>query len=313
MGSQRLPQSLRCVLATLVVCVAVVAPQPGFANGEADDGFDRLGAEEPTPVAGVELAAGQAVHGAVLGIQGCMAAGCDSALPFVLSPAIGAAAGAGGGFLWTRHRDVTPGRATSVNSAAMWSGLVALTFSSVSGIDHRSAMATMMATQLVGTTAGWMLADWLQPTAGDVALMNTAGIWSGVIYLLMTSGVLQLNLSPAVGMTGLAAAAATGITAGGFAARTWPMSRGRAALISASGLVGSTLGAVTPRLIAGDAATTPASSAVTTGGAVLGLGLSAFLTRNLNARDEDNGPTTSFSVTPATDGTGAVGSVVGRF
>ena len=54
-------------------------------------------------------------------------------------------------------------------------------------------------------------------------------------------------------------------------------------------------------------------SGAASAGALGGLGLGALLTLHMDARDDQEGPTTSFTITPDLEGHGVIGSVSGRF
>jgi len=91
--------------------------------------------------------------------------------------------------------------------------------------------------QLLGIGAGRLAWTELRPSAGDVALASSVGLWSGVVAALLIAEA--DTYGPTMGT--LLFCSDVGLIAGGLIASSAPMSRGRTLLLDADGLLGMPL------------------------------------------------------------------------
>jgi hypothetical protein len=259
------------------------------------------GPEQPTGFARGGLLVWQTMHGAAQGLLLCGIADCESrgALGAAL---LGASIGAGTSWLMTKN-GITPGQSAAINSGTTWGvwyGLVAIT---VFELDDDGALGTVMASMAALTTAGIGLAVFNPPTAGQVSLANSGGLWSGVVMalFLFTSDNSDEETFMAVEsvVTGL------GLTTFALLSRSYPVSRGRVLLIDAGGILGGLLGAATVALLSEDGDAILIGSAV---GALGGLGLTTWITRDFDG-PPDSGP--QVTLAPTLMGRQGAGLVLG--
>lgn len=313
----------KCRLAVAVAAVVVVGLWSGSAAGvvptHPEDverqatNFDRLDAETAGTAGRVELAVGQGVHGGLVGLEGCLAAGCESSLALAAVPTSTAAAGAGLAWLASPSQGVTPGLANAVNSGALWGGMYGLGAGAVSRTTHRRAMGATMAGHLLGAGAGlWAAHEW-RPTGGDVALVNAYGLWSGVLYQLVSTGIVQLDQSPRFGVGSMMAVTGAAKIGGGFLAHHLPVSRTRVGVTSLLGLVGAATGAGMAALVGSSEVGTRSWSTAVLVGAVGGLTGGAVVTRGLDEESGTRNDSTSVGLMAAPDGEGMTGMISGRF
>lgn len=314
------------VVSTVLLPTVAVADETEATQAEQQDGmhqpadaqarpFDRFDLEQPTFWSRGELAAGLTIHGAATGVQACMMFDCRSTAAVAATTTAGAAVGMTGGLLWSRYYDVTHGRANAINSGGLWGTVAGIGAGVLSNVSHPTAMGLTIGGRLTGIAAGYLLAETLRPTAGDVALVNLGAVWAGASYLLLTSGALGLEMSPQLGFGTLLAASTLGGAVGAATTRIIPMSRTRTSLISASGLFGAFAGLAAPAIATGGDAELPALSTGALIGTVAGLTAGGFFTRNFDDPEQFERPNLSLSVTPSSPGThsGVSATVSGRF
>lgn len=280
---------------------------------------DRLGIEEPTGLARAELVSFQTLHGVVLGAESCIAFSCRSARVGVSSLVVGGGAGLGLSLYLTRD-GVTPGHALAINSGVEWGlweaiGLNFLTRNWQSG--PANSVLPLMFGQLAGLGAGAGVWQAYRPNAGDVAMVNAGGIWSGAFTALTFStfgiphnqqglfGTLLLTTN----LGGLGSA---------LLARNFPMSRGRMYVINTGGLLGGLLGVGLVILGGGDRIDSRVVSGSAMIGAGGGLAVSTLLTEGWTIRDGDSSSdgateTSSLFLRPTLRGEGALLSIGGSF
>ena len=199
-------------------------------------------AEKKTGIARAELAIFQTINGLSAAGELCIIAECQDSRLIIGGLAAGAGAGLGLS-LWATRNGITPGHALALNSGTFWgftNGLFLDLALPEDGFDSKRLPTLMVGGQIAGLLAGQLAYNELQPTAGDVALMNTTGFWSGVIMLLI-NGVLEPQEIQPVGLSTLLAIDA-GLVGGALLSKYAPMSRGRAFVIDAGGIVGTLTG-----------------------------------------------------------------------
>lgn len=291
-------------------------PEMDEAKLEASvDSWDRLGVDEPRKRARAELAIFQLYHGLFFGYQSCSIFDCDDPDIVNLLAVSGAGIGLGGSFLVARD-GITSGQARAINSGSLWGAWTGFASAGLLGDYSRpTILRTMMMTQAAGTAAGYLLSEQLRPTGGDVRLVNHAGFWSGIYYLAITDGILQIDQTDRSLATGLLVSTYLGAILGSQVAIERPMSAARVYLITVSGILGAHAGAaIAYSGESNNALNTRLTAATTLIGITTGLGVGAVLTRELD-QDEPayQRANMSFSMIPTNDGDGVIGSLSGHF
>jgi len=241
---------------------------------------DRLGIEGPDLFARAELTFFQTLHGVVLGLEACVLLDCGDSIRLRVGTLL---AGGGAGLaasLLTTGDGITPGHALLIDSATGWGfwNALALNFVLDNWRDDRASTGLMMAGQLGGLGAGVYLWDAFRPQAGDVSLVNSAGVWSGILTIFAFEAF-DLTLRDREAFGTLLATTNLGGLAGATWAQDHPMGRGRVFVINASGVVGALLGFGTAALVAGEDVSDEAMFGSGIAGTLAGLGLGAYLTQ----------------------------------
>lgn len=288
------------------------APQPQESSPPRQ-GWDRLGVESASPRARLTLAGGQTGHGVILGIQSCAILDCGNEQVAIFMPTLGGLIGLGASLLYTADDGITPGEAAAINAGTIWGGWLGLMSGLVGDFDSDNVVRTMMAGQLVGTAGGYLLAQSLRPTAGDVRLINSAGAWTVFYYLAITDGILELNQSSTALQRGALVSSLFGGLVGAQFSAIHPMSDSRVGIISLSGGVGLLLGSAIPVISAGTDISGRTVVSMATLGATFGLVAGFLLTQDWDDPTYYGSTSTSLSVVPTLDGRGMVGGVQGSF
>jgi hypothetical protein len=264
--------------ATRLVRDAHLGVGPGaHEEGDGDPGGHE-NRETASRSARAELAVFQTLHGIALGIETCVVAECNSG-EAVFGLAL--AGGAAGALISLGAMDhLTPGQRALLNSGTAWGAVNAGLLLTATQPDGQAIGLTLIAGQGAGLFAGAALFA-AHPTAGQVALANSGGEWAGVLTgLVLAASNADLNERGAA--ITLMAAIDAGIAGGALLASRRPeVSRAQTLVIDAGGIAGAVGGGSLGVVISGNASdrTTPALAAV---GAVVGLGVAAYFTRDWN-------------------------------
>jgi hypothetical protein len=237
------------------------------------------GAEQPTGFARGGLVVWQTLHGATQGLLLCAIADCETR-PFLGAALAGAAIGAASSWLLT-EQGITPGQSAAINSGTAWGawyGIVAIT---VFEIRDEAALGTVMASMAALTGAGVALAVLNPPTAGQVSMANSGGLWAGVVTALFLLTANDGDTKTFMAIESVVTS--VGLTSFALLSASLPVSRGRVLLIDAGGILGGLLGAATVALLSDDRDAILVGSAV---GTLSGLGLTTWLTRNFDGPPE---------------------------
>ena len=219
------------------------------------------------------------------GVAASLIAGTQDNSTIITASAIG---GIGAGFLavyYGTDRNLALGTSsltvTSSLIGGVGGGLIAA-MASNSGVD---VYAPLIGGGLViGGVAGYLVGDRTHPEPGDSAVINSGALWGTV-----AGGLFALSFNPdsqiAAGL--VASGLGMGTAAGVLLQRYFKVSRGRAALIDASGVVGIVLGLATENLVEQAINSRVTSSQERTanyalGGLAAGLVLGGVLTRSLD-------------------------------
>jgi hypothetical protein len=256
----------------------------GLLARQEEPGRGRRGrnGERFTALAKAEIISGQTLHGVVIGGELCLATDCgEKAL--VTSLMLGG--GAGLGLSWYLTRDgITPGLALSLDSGAIWGGVQAGLWNAAGDTEDETLGLTLILGQAVGMGLGGAYYYALEPTAGQVSLTNSGGMWSLASFFLL-QGIVDEDVSDGALFGGAALSSLGGLAVGGALGRYVPMSRSRVALIDTGGLVGGLAGGGIA-VLSGVDDQRPAFALVQLG-VLSGLGLSAWLTEGWDEGDED--------------------------
>ncbi|QSQ11247.1 hypothetical protein [Myxococcus landrumensis] len=218
----------------------------------------------------------QTLHGATQGILLCAIADCSSQ-GYATSAMLAAGLGATSAALLAQG-GITSGQAASVNSGTVWGLWFGI--SSIYGfnMDGERALATAMIGGLAFTGIGALVATTIQPTSGQVSMVNSGGLWAGVVTALFLGSLNDVGTEKMF-IAGMAASSA-GILGLSFLAQDLPVSRGRILLIDAGGILGGLLGASTMFMFTQNDDDAIVFSAGL--GAVGGLALVTYLTRDFD-------------------------------
>lgn len=263
--------------ATRRVRAAHLGLAPGAAEQPGPPPPERAAVESPSRGARAELALFQSLNGLALGIELCVAARCDSAQAYLGLALLGTAAGTIGSLA---APDLTPGQRALLNSGTAWGAVnaVLLLIATNHDSDGHDIAAGLIAGQSLGLVAGAALFP-LHPTAGQVALANSGGVWAGALTAL-TSDAIGSHLDQHARATIALVAIDGGIAAGGYLASRWPVvSRAQTLVIDAGGIAG-TLGGGSLGVVISGSTSGRAAPALAAAGAVVGLAAAAYFTRD---------------------------------
>lgn len=223
----------------------------------------------------------QTLHGATQGILLCAIADCRDQ-GYVAASMLGAGAGVTSALLLSQG-GITSGQAAVINSGTVWGFWFGIASMLAFDLEGDDALGSVVIGGAGFTGVGVLLANLVQPTAGQVSMANSGGLWAGVVTALF----LATSESDDTKSFFAAELAATSAGIIGFAmlSRSLPVSRGRMLLIDAGGIVGGLLGASTMyTFTGGDSGANGDAILISAGvGALGGLALTAYLTRNFDA------------------------------
>jgi hypothetical protein len=262
------------------------------------------GPEAPSGGARASLTVVQTLHGMTQGILLCAIAECEGRV-FVAVSLLGASAGAASSLLLTEN-GLTSGQASAINSGTLWGFWFGIAGLSAFDLEGDAVLAAPMLGAAGLTGMGILLAQFVRPTAGQVSMANSGGLWAGVVMalLLATSNGSDSQTFFAIEL----GTTAVGLLSLGLLSNTYPVSRGRVLIIDAGGILGGLLGASVTYLVAGN----DVGDGIligTAAGVIAGLGTAAYLTRDFDASDAPQA-----TVVPAVMGREGAGvAVVGRF
>jgi len=242
--------------------------------------------EEATLLARLELVAGQTLHGVAQGLYISGVADEEDIAP--VTTLVGGLVGGVGAFYFTR-KGISHGPAMAINAGTYWGMTNGLLFFLPRGdLSTEARWASMLVFTTAGTGLGIFIASELRPRAGQVALTNSAGFWSGALatYLLMAS-----NQSRDPRLFGLIQASTdAGLLGGMVLSMFLDTSRFRMLLIDVGGVLGTLFGTGLSVVLA-DGYDIPTFGACAAGSTLAGLALATYLTRDV---DREDAPAVSF-------------------
>lgn len=272
--------------------------------------------QSATTIARQELIGGQVVNGIMLTVEACLVLQCRFTLVSApLGLAVGLALGgtAGGALAFALSTDgVTPGAAHAVTLGTMWGLWHGVTLGFATGAFESADYAAgsvalgMGVGQLSGLALGAALNAALLPTASQVLLTTSGGIWMTVLAGLafaMTDA--EPNDAP-LGLT-LLVASDVGLATGAILAGLKPIRTARVLLIDAGGLLGMFVGMIVAINAGGPEVDGRWMSPSLAVGAVTGLATAAAITAGMDEGDADGDPLVALFLVPAPGG--ALGSM----
>ncbi|MEC7242470.1 MAG: hypothetical protein VXW32_14640 [Myxococcota bacterium] len=164
----------------------------------------------------------------------------EPAVPVTMAMA-GLGLGVGGAYLLDRHYDMDRGHAMAIFTGE-WAGLMNgyLASAIAKPRDYRGHWRYMLGGTLVGGTAGAAAGHYLDLSSGDMALINTGGLWGGVVGLTSLY-YLEAN-DDAASYIRFAGAVNAGMAIAAGLTRRWSPSRKQMAVINMSAVAGAALG-----------------------------------------------------------------------
>jgi hypothetical protein len=237
----------------------------------------------PTTLARLELVAGQTLHGFALGMASCnLAPPCPDG---DTSPGAGLAGAVIGGGLsfFLSYRGIRPGQALAVNAGTLWGAAEGLFLSTA--INDGNPSVGAMVGMVLGTASGALLALMLQPSASQVALVDTCALWVSVMTVVAS---LTATISGyAIGISEVVALNVA-LAGGAILSQYAKLSRARLFVIDGGGILGMLAGfagavAVPSTLLQRSSAIQGIIFAVLT---LAGLGTATYLTQGFDSPAE---------------------------
>jgi hypothetical protein len=236
--------------------------------------------QHPTSIARAELVFFQTLHGIALGAEVCAMAGCDSSQPWVLSMMLGGGAGFATSWHFSRH-GVTPGLSRALTDGVLWGAANGIGLAlATDATDHSYATGAFLASgQLAGLGLAGLLYAELEPSAGQVSLTMSGGLWSLAVFGQLI-GAFDPHYDPQTWAALLMGTGNAGVLAGALLAHSVPMTTSRVLLIDAGGLLGTLSGLGLAVLAQGDDVHAAATLVPGLLGTLTGLGVAYYLTQD---------------------------------
>ena len=263
--------------------------------------------ERPTRAARAELALFQTLHGIAVGAELCVLLNCSDASSALATVTLLGGVGLASSLLATPG-GIRPGTTALLDSGVEWGAWNAVAVATAGDFGSHGVAGSLLLAQGLGLGAGGALASTLRPTAGQVSLANTVGLWAGLLTLF-ARGADDFSGTRRSIMLSLLGTSDAGLLAGSLLAARFPTSRGHALLIDAGGAAGAVLALGTVAIVGGNGTSGHTYFLAMIPGTLIGLGASAYFTRNWDA---PNLPI-DLAVAPLPDGHGATAGVAGRF
>lgn len=265
----------------------------------------------PTTAARAELIFFQTLHGVALGLEVCAMAECEAAEPWVGTMMLGGGAGFAASYLLSRD-GVSPGLARALTNGTIWGAAhgieVFIGTEMEQGVDEEIRLgASLGLGQLGGVGVAALLYNALHPTAGQVSLASSGGIWASVITGEML-GIIQPDEANGGVAWLFMATGDLGLIAGGLLGAHQPMSASRVLMIDAGGVLGSLVGLGLGVLVAPDDEFGDQDLGVTFGvgliGTLAGLGSAYYFTNEWDGAGSDAAQSTTpqLALVPSQDG-----------
>jgi hypothetical protein len=232
------------------------------------------------------------LYGIWLGIATDIMFEIDGERAVIVPPLVGLGAGIGLSLAATSTYQLTVGEAWTIITGldygtingALWAG----------GLDmsDKGVVGTAVATSFAATSIGVLVANEKSPSAGDIELVRSSLLWGTVAGFLATF-VIAPDASSTSAFKAVAASMDAAFLIGVGLANYVDVSRNRMLIIDAGALAGGLFGLGIAWLAAGTDNSGRGLAGAALGGMLAGIGVTAWLTRNLDAQDTNiaQGPT----------------------
>ncbi len=274
---------------------------------EDNDEEDTGGVERASRAARAELAFFETFHGIAAGIEVCVLVNCNSAEAALSFPLL-----LGGGALaitlGTTSGGVRPGTASLLEDGVLWGSWNALAIGESTNARSTRLGGGLLLGQGLGLAVGGVLASTVQPTAGQVSLSTTVGMWTGLL-VWFSRGAGNLSTASDASLAAMVTTSDIGLAAGALLSAGYPVSRGHALLIDSGGIGGALLGLGVVAVIGGSGTHWSTYYKAMVPSTLMGLAAAAYLTRGWDVPE----PPVTMTLAPAPSGAGAVAMVGGRF
>jgi hypothetical protein len=283
---------------------ARLRPAPRLAEDSVTE--NAFGPERNTGGARASLIVTQTIHGMTQGLLLCGIADCEEQ-GYSSAALLGAGVGAGASILGSMG-GITPGQSAAINSGTTWGFWFGIASIYALDTEGDESLGLVIASGAGFTGLGLLVAHAGQPTAGQVSMANSGGLWTGVVTALflgtLDSGDTQSFFGAELAATG------GGLLAFGLLSRTVPVTRGRMLLIDAGGIIGGLTGAAAVFSVIGSDSNSGDAILLGAGlGTMGGLALTTYLTRNFDYRNVPE-----VTLAPTTTKHGGMGlAMMGRF
>jgi hypothetical protein len=180
----------------------------------------------------------------------------------------------------------------------------------LNGEDYHVYLPLIGTGLVVGGIAGYLVGDQTHLSPGDSAVINSGALWGTVAGSLFS---FTFKGGDQIGAGLVATGLGMGTVGGVLLQRFFTVSRGRALLIDASGVVGVLLGLAAEQIVQsiadqGSPATTERTANYALGGVTVGLVLGGILTRSI---DDPKLPTLTPSINKVRDASGGQTTTLG--
>jgi hypothetical protein len=252
------------------------SPVPGAATGgisetaSANEGRGRL-------------ALWSSLYGIWLGIATDVMFDVNGTRSAIIAPMVGMGVSLGASLLITADHPVTTGQAWTIITGLDYASVNGALWGAGFGLSAKGVVGAAVGTSAVATTAAVWVAAAERPKAGDIELVRSSLLWGTTAGLLGILAVGPSNVSAQTAWKGGALAMDLGLLAGVGLASRLDLSRNRVLIIDA-GAIGGGLVGFGLAWLAGNGASGGgrALAAGSLGGLVLGIGVAAIATRNLD-------------------------------
>jgi hypothetical protein len=286
---------------------AADAPADAPADADAQADVETGGVERASRSARAELAFFETFHGIAAGIELCVLVDCNSAEAALAFPLL-----LGGGALAitlaSTSDGVRPGTASLLEDGVLWGSWNALALGKIKDARSTRLGGGLLLGQAIGLSVGAGLAATVQPTAGQVSLTTTVGMWTGLLTWF-SRGAGNLSTASDASFGSMLINSDIGLAAGALLSAGYPVSRGHALLIDSGGVGGALLGLGVVAIAGGNGARWSTYYKTMVPSTLAGLAAATYLTRDWDVPE----PPVAVTLAPSPSGAGAVAMVVGRF
>ena len=237
--------------------------------------------EQPSTQSRAEFVLFQTLHGIALANEFCVVVECSDPRQNILASLLGGGLGVWGSLQFSRG-GITAGHVLAIDSGTLWGAWHGIMLNNIADVSSTQGQVGMvMGGQLLGTVGGHLLWDRTRAGAGDVSLVNSAGIWTTITAALIGVTAGWSPSDRARRITYLAASD-VGLVGGAFLSKYLPMGRGRSLVIDAGGILGGLVGMGVYAISTSDV-NEQVLAGVALGGVLAGLGTAGWFSRDWDA------------------------------